>query len=81
MECVEDTVKKLIARFLNDKPKGDFPLDAKLEEDLGMDSLGFVEMIMVLEDTYHVSISSEDGKRLVKVGDVVECVAKASVSG
>jgi acyl carrier protein len=77
MENLESTVNEIIRRFLQEK-ESEIPLDAKLEEDLGMDSLGFVEMIMALEETYDLSISSEEGKRLITAQDVLEYMKRAT---
>ena len=44
--------------------------DTLLKEDLGLDSVDFVELIMKLEDKYEVKISDEDAKSLRTIGCV-----------
>ncbi len=47
---------------------------AKLDEDLGADSLDKVELIMALEQRYGVRISDADAKKLLTVQDVLNYV-------
>ena len=77
MDNLETTVNEIIRRFVKDK-EGEIPLEAKLEDGLGMDSLGFVEMIMALEETYDLVISSEEGKQLITANDVLEYMKRAT---
>ncbi|MGI6787092.1 MAG: acyl carrier protein [Acholeplasmataceae bacterium] len=49
-------------------------LDARLSEDLGIDSIDAVEIIMFIEDEYNVSVSDEDAFSLKTVGDLVKYV-------
>jgi acyl carrier protein len=49
---------------------------ASFERDLEVDSLGVVELLMVLEDAFGVSIADEEAKKIVKVSDAVELLAK-----
>ena len=41
------------------------------KEDLGADSLDLFNLVMALEDEYHVEIPSEDLEKLETVGDVI----------
>ncbi len=47
---------------------------AKLDEDLGADSLDKVELIMALEQRYDVRIPDADAKKLLTVQDVLDYV-------
>jgi len=47
---------------------------AKLDEDLGADSLDKVELIMALEQRYGVRIPDADAKKLLTVQDVLDYV-------
>lgn len=49
-------------------------MDAKFEEDLEVDSLGVVELLMALEDTFGVTIPDEEAENIVTVGEAVEVV-------
>jgi acyl carrier protein len=51
-------------------------MEASFEEDLEIDSLGVVELLMALEDTFGVSIPDEEAERIVTVGQAVEVVTE-----
>ena len=46
-------------------------MEAKLEEDLDIDSLGIVEVVMAFEDEFEIEI---DGEELTDVGTVGQAV-------
>ncbi len=50
--------------------------DARLQEDLGADSLTLVEITMALEERFNFSIPDEDWERVATVKDVFEAVAE-----
>ena len=68
-------VIEILARELG-VPEARFTDDAKLQEDLGADSLTFVEVIMALEDRFNVTIPDERSERVETVGDVFELLAE-----
>jgi acyl carrier protein len=47
---------------------------ASLEGDLGLDSLGVVELLLAVEDFFGLAISEEEAGRIVTVGDLVAVV-------
>jgi acyl carrier protein len=47
---------------------------AKFEEDLEVDSLGVVELLMALEDTFGVTIPDEEAESIATVGQAVDVV-------
>ncbi|WKZ83022.1 MAG: acyl carrier protein [Acidimicrobiia bacterium] len=47
---------------------------ARFEEDLEVDSLGVVELLMALEDTFGVSIPDEEAESITTVGAAVDAV-------
>ncbi|HEX5630176.1 MAG TPA: acyl carrier protein [Acidimicrobiia bacterium] len=49
-------------------------MSAKFEEDLEVDSLGVVELLMALEDTFGVSIPDEEAEAIATVGQAVDVV-------
>lgn len=51
-------------------------MDASFEKDLEIDSLGVVELLMALEDTFGVKIPDEEAERIVTVGQAVEVVTE-----
>ena len=67
---VFDTVKGLFVEELGiDSEK--ITMDAKLEEDLEIDSLGIVEVVMAFEDEFEIEIDDEE---LTDVGTVGQAV-------
>lgn len=49
--------------------------DARLEEDLGADSLDKVEIIMSVDERFGVSVPDEVAERVSSVGDLFEMLA------
>ncbi len=49
-------------------------MGASFEEDLEVDSLGVVELLMALEDTFGVKIPDEEAESIVTVGEAVDVV-------
>lgn len=47
---------------------------AKFEEDLEVDSLGVVELLMALEDTFGVAIPDEEAEAIGTVGQAIDVV-------
>ena len=50
-------------------------MDATLEEDLEVDSLGVVEILIALEDNIDVKITDEEAEKITTVGQAVDVVA------
>lgn len=51
--------------------------DARLTEDLGADSLDAVEIIMVLEEEFGLTIDDSSFQNIKTVNDIVEYIEKA----
>jgi acyl carrier protein len=47
-----------------------------LQNDLGADSLDFVELVMALEDRFLIEIPDNDAMKLEKVGDIIAYLDK-----
>ena len=54
--------------------RGKITMGAKFEEDLEVDSLGVVELLMALEDTFGVAIPDEEAESIATVGQAVDVV-------
>jgi acyl carrier protein len=54
--------------------RGKITMGARFEEDLEVDSLGVVELLMALEDTFGVAIPDEEAEAIGTVGQAVEVV-------
>lgn len=66
MEKVRDVIVETLGCEAEDvKP------EASLTEDLGADSLAFVELVIALEDATGIHIEEEEAAGLKTVGDVV----------
>ena len=78
MSTKEDILAKLrpiIAEQLG-VDEGDVKEDASFTEDLNADSLDLVEMIMSLEEQFHLQISDEDAEKITTVGEAVDYIAE-----
>ncbi len=74
MTDLEQKVKQIIREQLQDGTA--INSDAKLKDDLKMDSLEIVSMQMELETEFHIRIPDESIETLVTVGDVVQLITK-----
>ena len=54
--------------------ENDVKEDASFTDDLNADSLDLVEMIMSLEEKFHVQINDEDAEQIKTVGQAVEFI-------
>jgi len=71
---VLEKVTALIAKEFH-VDAGQLTADTRLEEDLNIDSLDAVELVMGLEDTFHVSITDETSHEFKTVGQIVDFIA------
>ena len=67
---MQDKIVKMIASKLGKKVE-DVTLQSKLIEDLGADSLDVVELLMMLEDEYNLTIQDEDAVKLNTIKDII----------
>ena len=68
-----EKVKEIIIDTVNcDEDK--IEIDAKLNEDLGIDSLDAMELCMALEEAYGLTIEEDDLKTFVTVRNIVEYI-------
>ena len=58
-------------------PAADVQLDKSFTDDLGMDSLGMVEVVVAAEEKFGVSIPDDEVKNLKTVGDAVAFIERA----
>ena len=70
-----EKVKKLLAEQLNIDAET-ITLKSNVIDDLGADSLDVVEMLMVLEDEFNVTVTDEESLKLKTVGDIVDLIDK-----
>ena len=71
---MQDKIIELICEKLN-KKKEDIKMESRLVEDLGADSLDFVELIMAFEDEFGITLPDEDVSKLKTIGDIVNYIS------
>lgn len=77
MTADEGTVDERLRRIISEQlgvDEAQVKPDASFEEDLNADSLDLVELIMSLEEEFHVEISEEDAEKIRTVGDAQEYI-------
>lgn len=70
-----DEICVAIAKQLR-KPVAEVTVNKKLKEDLNADSLDLVELMMNLEEEYHITIADDDLVKMQTIGDVVTYITK-----
>ena len=68
-------IKEIIAEHLGEEEENIQPTSA-IADDLGADSLDFVEMSIACEETFDVKIETEDLGDIRTVQDMVDFIAK-----
>lgn len=72
---VSDKVVEMLASQLNIS-KEKVEMKSKLIEDLGADSLDMVEMLMLVEEEFGMTIPDEDAMNFKTVEDIVNYISK-----
>ena len=72
---LEDRVKQLLTTRLG-IPAADITPDARLADDLGMDSLDAVELAIATERQFNVALSDEQVAKLKTVADIMALVER-----
>ncbi len=70
---VFEKIKKIIVDELN-VSEDKVVLEARLSEDLAIDSIDAVEIVMFIEEEWDISVSDEEAFALKTVGDLVKYV-------
>ena len=68
-----EKVQKILAEQL-ELDADEITLDSSLVEDLGIDSLDFVDIVMSLEDEFDNEFPEEDMAGIKTVGDIVKYI-------
>lgn len=79
-EADRKIVIEILTRELDVKPSQLAP-EARLDDDLGADSLSKVEITLALEERFNLSIPDERAERVHTVGDVYELLADSLPTG
>jgi acyl carrier protein len=72
---IEAKLVDLLVRELGVE-RGSIRPEARLEEELGLDSLGMVEFLLALEEAFGVSLPDEQAGQITTVAAAVEAVVR-----
>ena len=70
---IQAKVTGVLGRVLHLEPE-EIDLDASLEDDLGADSLGMVEVLLALEDAFGIEVTDDEAARIVVGRDLLDLV-------
>ena len=76
---VEEKVKDIIVKLLGVNPEEITP-SAKVQEDLGADSLDAAQLAMEFEQEFNLDIPEEDANQLTTVAQAVEYLTKKTAA-
>ncbi|MBQ8371944.1 MAG: acyl carrier protein [Clostridia bacterium] len=71
-----ETFKKFLVEELNINADA-ISVDAKLSDDLGINSLELADLVYKCEETFGVVFDDDDLRNLVTVGDVINYIEKS----
>lgn len=67
--------KTIVAQFCDLKPE-EIENDMRFREDLGFSSLGFMQFLGELEDTFDIELEEEDALQVITVAEALELLEK-----
>jgi len=73
MSTVSEEIKKIIVEQLTIKD-GKVMETSNIADDLGADSLDFIEFISLMEERFDINIPDEDSGKIKTVGDMVSYI-------
>ena len=73
MSDIEQRVKKIVAEQLG-VAEDQVTNEKSFVDDLGADSLDTVELVMALEDEFHIEIPDEDAEKITTVQQAIDYV-------
>ncbi len=74
MVTVEELKEMFIKIFGQEIDVSDFNEDSDLRKDIGMNSISFLYMAMVLEEKYSIDFSNDDFPKISTVKDVIDII-------
>ncbi len=79
-EEILEGVKEIFLEKLGVDPE-EIVLEAKIQDDLGADSLDQVEVVMALEEKFNIQIPDEDAEGIETIQEVVDYISKKIGAG
>ena len=76
-EQIRSTLTNAVAGFL-DLPEESIDCSAELA-DMGVDSLQAVQLLVLLERSYHIEISEQELKNFTSINSIVDRISKMAV--
>ena len=70
-EEVYEKVKKIVSETLGVDEKEVKP-ESKLVDDLGVDSIGMLDLLLKFEDEFNISIPDQDAEKITRVQDIID---------
>ena len=71
-----EKLKKIIAEVLNVDPD-EITMETTFQDDLGADTLDVYQIIMGIEEEFHIEIPAETAEQVTTVEDAVEMIKNA----
>ena len=70
MSAIQEKVIEIVCDQLT-LDRSQVTMESSFLEDLGVDSLDIVQLIMALEEEYHLEISDEEAEKIRTIKDIV----------
>lgn len=79
----ESEILKIIADWLEAHAKIEperVKMEASIAGALALDSLDQIEMVMAMEEHFHIQVPDEQAGQWQTVGDIVQCIGQATAA-
>ncbi len=73
MKTTYNTFKNILTKNFFIKPTK-IATKSQLNKDLGISSLEFVELIVTVENTFHIEINDKELEHIKTVGELINCI-------